>query len=293
MRRLLSHPLFAPGLATAALGWGAVMLALLRFGPGSAPWIDTLLTACFGWDAQTRHYRLDALLVAILQPPLFAAVVAFFYTDEIRAFLGSRRGRVMAVAVPGLFLALAAYLLATGEVSASGGPPRPGALGAPIRQGTPAPTFALVDHRGARVTLESLRGRPVVLTFAYASCHESCPLLIARLRTLERRVGEADVAFVAVTLDPRRDTPEALAAHAARWELGPRWHLLTGPVADVERLVAAHGVQWTPLPDGEIAHENVVTLIDRAGRVAFTYRGVGASEARQAADLERLLSERS
>jgi protein SCO1/2 len=293
MRRLVGHPLFGPGLAIAAFGWGAALVAFLRFGPGWAPWVDTLLTVCFGWNAETHHYRLDSLLLALLQPPLFVAVVAFFYADELRAFLGSRRGRVTAIAAPSLFLGLAAYLLATGDVSASGAAPRPETLAAPIRQGTPAPAFALVDHRGAQVTAESLRGRPVVLTFVYASCHASCPLLLDRLRALERRVGAADVAFVAVTLDPERDTPEALAAHAARWGLGPRWRLLTGPAADVRRLVAAHGIQWAPLPDGEIAHENVVTLIDRAGRVAFTYRGVGVPEDRQAADLRHLLAERT
>jgi protein SCO1 len=293
MRGFFGHRLFAPGLAIAAFVWGATLLAVLRFGPGSAPWIDALLTVCFGWNAETRHYRLDSLLVALFQPPLFVAVVAFFYADELREFLKSRRARVIAVSAPGLFVTLAAYLLATGEVSASGVAARPGTLPPAIRQAVPAPAFALVDHRGARITAESLRGRPVVLTFVYASCHATCPLLIDRLRALERRVGEADAAFVAVTLDPDRDTPEALAAYAARWGLGSRWHLLTGPGADVRRLVAAHGVQWTPLSDGEIAHENVVTLIDRAGRVAFTYRGVGVPEDRQAADLRYLLGERA
>ena len=292
MRRLVGHPLFAPGLAIAAFGWGAVVLAFLRFGPGSAPWIDTLLTACFGWNGETRQYRLDSLLLALLQPPLFVAVVAFFYADELRAFLGSQRGRMTAIAAPGVFLALAAYLLATGDVSASSMAPRPGMFPAPIRQGACAPAFELVDHHGTWVTADSLRGRPVVLTFVYGSCHATCPLLIDRLRALERRVGEADVAFVAVTLDPDRDTPEALAAHAARWGLGPRWHLLTGEPLAVRRLVAAHGVQWGPLPDGEIAHENVVMLLDRAGRVAFTYRGLGVPEDRQAADLRHLLAER-
>ena len=51
-------------------------------------------------------------------------------------------------------------------------------------------------------------------------------------------------------------------------------------------------MQWAPLPDGEIAHENVITLIDRRSRLAFTYRGLAWSEERQAAELGRLLAER-
>ena len=83
-----------------------------------------------------------------------------------------------------------------------------------------------------------------------------------------------------------------LAEHAQRWGLGPRWHLLTGEPPTVRRLLAAFGIQWTGLPDGELAHENVVVLLDRAGRVAFTYRGLAHPEARMAHDLARLVAER-
>ena len=292
MKRVFAHPLFAPGLAVAAFAWGAVVVGFLLVGPGLAPWADTLLAACFGWNAATRHYRLDALLLALLQPPLFAGVVAALYADDVRAFLASGRGRAVALLAPGAFLGLSAYLLATVEVSASGTPPSPVALPAPIRDGAPAPAFALGDHRGHPVSAASLRGKPVVLTFVYANCHASCPLLISRLKALEARVEAADVAFVAVTLDPERDTPATLARQAATWGLGSRWHLLGGDPRDVRRLVAAYGVQWAPLPDGEIAHENVVVLVDRAGRVAFTYRGLAHAEERQAADLGRLVAER-
>ena len=295
MTRLLAHPLFAPALVLAIFGLGAGTVALLLLGPGlaGAPWIDTLLTVCFGWDAETRRYRLDALLLALLQPPLFAGVVFLFYREDCLAFLRScRRGRVVAVVAPLAFASLAVSLLATSEISASGTGPTPATLPLPLRQGAPAPAFRLVDHRSRPVSLDDLRGRPVVMTFVYADCHASCPILIERLRALEARHPDADVAFVAVSLDPERDTPATLAAAAARWGLGARWHLLTGQPEAVKALLRAHRVQWAPLPQGEIAHENVVALIDRRGRLAFTYRGLAWSEERQAAELGRLLAER-
>lgn len=275
----------------AIFGLGAATVAFLLFGPGLAPWADTLLTACFGWNADTRRYRLDALILTLLQPPLFAVVVWAFYADELRAFLARRGGRLVAVASPALFVALAASLLVTGEISASGAAPSPADLASPLRQGRPAPDFALTDHRGQAVSLASLRGRPVVLTFIYADCHASCPLLVARLKALEARSG-ADVAFVAMSLDSVRDTPASLAAAAVRWELGSRWHLLSGPPAVVKDSLSAYGVQYAPLPDGEIAHENLVLIVDRQGRLAFTYRGLAHPEDRQAADLARLAAER-
>ncbi|HAM56054.1 MAG TPA: hypothetical protein DCQ64_11865, partial [Candidatus Rokubacteria bacterium] len=107
---LFSHRLFAPSLVLGIFGLGALTVAFLLLGPGMAPWADTLLIACFGWNAETRHYRLDSLILTLLQPPLFVAVVYFFYPDELRAFLRSRAGRVLAGTTPALFLALAASL---------------------------------------------------------------------------------------------------------------------------------------------------------------------------------------
>ncbi len=291
VKRLFTGPLFAPTLMVAIFGLGAATVAFLLFGPGLAPWADTLLTACFGWNADTRRYRLDALILTLLQPPLFAVVVWAFYADELRAFLARRGGRVVAVTAPAVFVALAASLLVTGEISASGAAPTPADLMSPLRQGRPAPEFALTDHRGQPVSLASLRGRPVVVTFVYADCHASCPLLIARLKALEAR-SAPDVAFIAISLDPQRDTPASLAGAAVRWELGSRWHLLSGAPAPVKDTLSAYGVQYAPLPDGEIAHENLVLIVDRRGRLAFTYRGLAHPEDLQAADLARLSAER-
>lgn len=280
-----------PALVLAAMIWGSAMVVFLLVGPGLGAWADTLLTACFGWNAAARRYRLDTLILALLQPPLFVAVVGFFYVDELRAFLRPRSGRIALAAVAALFLGPASWLLATAEVSATGVPPSAAALRGPIRDGSPVPAFSLVDHRGERVTAETLRGTPAVVTFFYASCHATCPALIGRLQALETNQSEK-VRFVAVTLDPERDTPAALAEHSARWGLGRNWHLLTGESAAVRRVVEAYHVQAVRLPDGELAHDNVIVLLDRAGRIAFTYRGLAYPEARIEADLRQLLAER-
>jgi protein SCO1/2 len=292
MRRWLTARPFAPALAVAALLWGAGMVVFLLVGPGLGAWADTLLTACFGWNAEARRYRLDALLLALLEPPLFVAVIALFYADELRAFVRSWRGRALGGGAAAVFLGLASWLLATTEVSATGAPPTASALPAPIRDGAAVPSFALRDHRGVRVTRDTLRGRPAVLTFVYTSCHATCPVLVARVQALEREVP-GDVAYVAVTLDPERDTVPALAERARTWGLGDRWHLLTGEPSAVRALVAAFAIQWSRLPDGELAHENVIVLLDRGGRVAFTYRGLGHPERRIADALARLVAERS
>jgi protein SCO1 len=288
---LFTHRLFAPALLGAVFGVGAATVGFLLVGPGLAPWADTLLTACFGWDPDTRRYRLDALVLALLQPPLFGTVIWLLYAEDLRRHFRSGRGRLAGLLAPAAFVGLSAMLLLTGEITASGAAPVPAALSAPVRDGRPASGFTLVDHRGRRLALEAFRGRPVVVTFVYANCHGTCPILVERLRALEARLPAADVAYLAVSVDPERDTPESLAAVARHWEIGARWHLLTGAPAELRRVREAYQVHAVPLPDGEIAHDNVILMIDRRGRLAFTYRGLAHPEARQAADLERLVRE--
>lgn len=282
----LRHRLFAPVLALLALGWGTLIIALLVVGPDLGGWTRALLTYCFGWNAATRAYRLDAVLLVVLEPPLFALVLGLFYADELRAFLRGAGARVVSAAAALGFVAAAVALLTTGSI-VSGAPPVAGAV---VREGRPAPRADLVDHRGRPFDPGQPRQRPVALTFVYADCHATCPVLVATLKSAAASAGERAL-FVTVTLDPEHDTPSRLAEYAERWGLGDGWHLLTGSRREVDALRAAYHVQAERLAGGEIAHENVVIVLDRAGRVAYTHRGLSLRPEDLAAELRRLGAE--
>lgn len=287
--RWLRHPLFAPVLVLAGLAWGTAVLVFLLVGPNLGGWATAVLTYCFGWSASTRAYRLDAVLLTTLQPPLFALVVAVFYADEMRAFLRGVGGRaVSAVALLG-FTAAAGALVVTGDVVTGAHAAAPGT---PVREGRPAPRAALTDHRARAFDPGAPQGRPLALTFIYTDCHASCPALVSTLKAAEAQVGERAV-FAAVTLDPARDTAPVLAAYAERWQLGPAWRLLTGEAGEVTRLRQAYQVAAERLPSGDIAHPNVVVVLDGRGRVAYTHRGLALDGAALAAELTRLAGERS
>jgi protein SCO1/2 len=284
----LSHPLFAPLLVLAMLGWGTALLVFLLVGPNLGGWAGAVLTTCFGWNATTRTHRLDVVMLVTLEPPLFALIVGAFYADELRAFLRGAGRRALA-GLAGLgFVTAALVLVLTGDVAGSVRAAGP----APIRDGRPAPRAALIDHRGERFKLGAALDRPVALTFVYADCHGSCPALIAGLKAVEALAADRAL-FAAVTLDPEHDTVAALADTARQWMLGDAWHLLTGDRAAIDPLLAAYRVGARRLAAGTIAHDNIVVLIDRAGRVAFTYRGLGHPPADLARALQRLASERA
>ncbi len=285
--RWLRHPLFGPILALVVLAWGTALGVFLMIGPRLGPWATTLLTACFGWNAATRAYRLDALLLVVLQPPLFVAVVAVFYADELRAFLGRVGGRAVAAAAALGFVAVSLLLVLGGEVRAGTAASVP----VPVRDARPAPRVVLHDHRGRPFDLGAPRGRPLALTFVYADCHTACPALIATLEAARLRVGDRAL-FAAVTLAPEADDTAALAAQAQRWGLGDNWYLLTGDRALIDELRHFWAVRAVRQPDGTIGHDNVVVLLDGQGRAAFTYRGLAVGPDELARVLAGLAAER-
>jgi protein SCO1/2 len=137
-----------------------------------------------------------------------------------------------------------------------------------------APPLELLGHEGAVVSLESLRGRPVLVTFAYAHCQTVCPVIVGRViaaqERLRAREGGAPAALV-VTLDPWRDTPSRLPSIADGWRLpaGDAW-LLGGEPADVEAALDAWEIPRSrDMTTGEVVHPSLIYVVDRAGRIAY------------------------
>lgn len=122
------------------------------------------------------------------------------------------------------------------------------------------------DQSGAERSLASLRGAPVLLAMVYTHCTATCPLAVSELK----RIAASDAAarFVLVSLDPARDDPAQLAAFARRLELDPaRWTLLTGGDDDVRALAATLGVRYRQVTAQDFSHSNLISLLDRDGRI--------------------------
>jgi protein SCO1 len=122
------------------------------------------------------------------------------------------------------------------------------------------------DQTGAARALSSLRGAPVLLAMIYTHCTATCPLAVSELKRIAAL--EPDSRFVLVSLDPQRDDEKRLADYAAERSLDPsRWTLLTGSDADVRDLAATLGVRYRRVTPEDLAHSNLITLLDRDGRV--------------------------
>jgi protein SCO1/2 len=142
----------------------------------------------------------------------------------------------------------------------------------------PAPDFALTSQDGKRVALADYRGKVVAVTFIYTSCMDTCPLLTAKMVEVQDELGPAfgaKIAFVSITVDPARDTPEVLKQYARKFGASlAGWAFLTGDPADIREVEHRYGVFATSDPDGNVDHAFLTSLVDPRGILRVQYLGV-------------------
>jgi len=160
-----------------------------------------------------------------------------------------------------------------------------------------APEFTLTTQDNLRLSLRDLRGKVVAVTFMYASCTDTCPLLTAKLAGLQTKLG-ADfgpkVFFVSVTVDPGRDTPKVLRRYAQAHGANPvGWTFLTGAPAEIADIEKKYGVFARKNPRGDVDHTFLTSLIDRDGVLRVQYLGVRFDPTELLADVRSLLRETS
>jgi protein SCO1 len=141
----------------------------------------------------------------------------------------------------------------------------------------PAPPFVLISQDGKPVALANLRGKVVALTVIYTACPDICPLLTQKMVEVQDELGPdfgTKIAFVSISLDPERDTPEVLKDYAQFW--GAKldgWAFLTGSPEAIRDVTRQYGVFFAKREDGSVDHTQLTTLIDGDGQMRVQYLG--------------------
>lgn len=158
-----------------------------------------------------------------------------------------------------------------------------------------APEFTLTTQDGGRLTLRDLRGKVAVVTFVYGSCTDTCPILTAKLASLQAPLGPelgSAVVFVAITVDPERDTPDRLKEYAARHGVrSPGWTFLTGTPAEIADVARRYGVYARRTAGGDVDHTFLTSIVDGGGVLRVQYMGVRFDTGEFLGDLRSALEE--
>jgi protein SCO1/2 len=170
------------------------------------------------------------------------------------------RARLAVLVAASLIVAAAFFATITG------GDPKPAATdrfqGSIRPPGIPPAELNLRDQDGRLATLAEYRGRPVVVTFLYTTCEDTCPLTAQQIRGALDDLGH-DVPVLAVAVDPPRDTAARAKRFLAEQRVEGRMRFLVGPESGLRRQWKAYGIQRQ---SDDLEHSAYVVLLDGEGR---------------------------
>ncbi|WP_225907866.1 SCO family protein [Hyphomonas sediminis] len=182
----------------------------------------------------------------------------------------ARMRKTFALALPAL-LVLAACGGAS-DTPAAGGAKSGGAQASCSSRAYPeiGGPISLIDQTGTRVTEEAFKGRPTVVYFGFTYCPDVCPAALSTLGAAYRRLPEGETApqTVLISIDPERDTPEALATYVATPAFPKELVGLTGTEAEIRAAADAFKADYSRIEQPEslaeytMDHTNLIYVMD-------------------------------
>ncbi len=157
----------------------------------------------------------------------------------------------------------------------------PALAGAVVTPPIQAADFRLKDQHGAAVSMSALHGKVVALTFLYTHCPDACPLIADMMHKAYEKLGDTAkrVAFVAISVDPRGDTPAAIRTFLATHHVDNEVAYLTGSFADLKAVwggfyIGTDAKDFNPkvaskgsLSPELVGHSALVYVIDPRGEI--------------------------
>ncbi|MGF6294098.1 SCO family protein [Paraburkholderia youngii] len=158
--------------------------------------------------------------------------------------------------------------------------------------------FSLTDDTGRPVSAASFKGRTSLVYFGYTHCPDVCPETMGRLMQVLGKLGpEAQkVRILFITVDPARDTPQALHDYVGAFD-AQHAEGLTGTDWQIESLAQRYRVAYQmekrdPNGNYEVTHSSAVYVFDSQGRARLLATDHDTPDA-IAQDLRRIIDDQS
>lgn len=155
------------------------------------------------------------------------------------------------------------------------------------------PTFNLRNQHGEPIQSDGFRGKVVLIDFIYTSCPGPCPIFTSVGVSARKMLDDIEEEFVfcSITLDPIRDSPEALGEYASkRGAEFENWHFLTSDPESVDALTTELGVARSRDGGDEIEHSLVRFVVDRRGRIRSRLLGANHNAEEISSEIRRVVT---
>jgi protein SCO1 len=154
-------------------------------------------------------------------------------------------------------------------------PSDPQFRGAVANPAYPAKPLRLRNYNGTPVDLSGYRGKAVLVTFIYDHCPDVCPLIVSHLHTAQAELGgqARKLRIVAVSVDPKGDTPRTVAAFLRSHQMTGRMDYLIGSRPQLESVWKEWGIlsKADPKVPDQVEHSALVYGISASGKVMTLY----------------------
>jgi protein SCO1/2 len=141
----------------------------------------------------------------------------------------------------------------------------------------PAPPLALKDSLGHEINIKRYRGQAVLVTFIYDHCPDICPLIVSNLHTAQHELGSdaKKLRIIAVSVDPKGDTPKTVKAFLKAHQMTGRMEYLLGSRPELERVWSAWNIaSKTSAKKGspdQVEHSALIYGISASGQITTLY----------------------
>ena len=158
-----------------------------------------------------------------------------------------------------------------GKTAKAESPPR--FSGSPVTKPEVVPDFTLHDARGEPVSPSAQRGKLVLITFIYTHCPDVCPLITSNLNDALVQLGSErkDLRVLAISVDPKGDTPRAVKAYEKAHHLLPEFRYLIGTNAELKSVWAKYNVTAVQADPELVDHVAYTLLVDQTGKGRVLY----------------------
>lgn len=134
------------------------------------------------------------------------------------------------------------------------------------------------NQNGDSLQFKSLQGKTLVVVMIYTSCKSACPILVAKMKTIESKISRKDiekVSLVLVSIDPETDTPEHLKEFAKTNKMEePQWIFLSSNEEATQEFANVLSMKYKKISPIDFSHSNIITIFNPKGVMVSQEEGL-------------------
>lgn len=131
--------------------------------------------------------------------------------------------------------------------------------------------------------LKDLRGKTLVVVMIYTSCQFACPMLVANMKKIEKKIDPSNlskVSMVLVSIDPKTDTPERLKSFAKDNNMyDKQWIFLRGDEKSTQEFANVLSMKYKKISPIDFSHSNIITIFSPDGQMQSQEEGLDINTA--------------